>query len=114
MLTSSISCQEWFTLGVNGGVQPSWAVQSLLEHRLDAQINHPSFALFFSLLFATVFGLLAADLIRRANADVDLIDQKEDTKVAWCTLDEVYQHFEELAQIRGGCTHRSSCTWIEC
>jgi 8-oxo-dGTP diphosphatase len=36
------------------------------------------------------------------GGDVDLVDHEENTEVAWCTLDEVYEHFEELAQIPGG------------
>ena len=33
---------------------------------------------------------------------LDLVDHEENTGVAWCTLEEVYQHFEELAQIPDG------------
>jgi 8-oxo-dGTP diphosphatase len=36
------------------------------------------------------------------GGDVDLVDHEENTEVAWCTLDEVYEHFEELAQIPDG------------
>ena len=33
---------------------------------------------------------------------MDLVDHDENTEVAWCTLDKVYEHFEELAQIPSG------------
>ncbi len=33
---------------------------------------------------------------------MDLVDHDENAEVAWCTLDEVYEHFEDLAQIPGG------------
>ena len=36
------------------------------------------------------------------GGDLDLVDHEENTEVAWCTLDEVYEHFEELAQIPHG------------
>ncbi len=36
------------------------------------------------------------------GGDVDLVDHEENIDVAWCTLDEVYEHFEELAQIPEG------------
>ena len=36
------------------------------------------------------------------GGDVDLVDHEEKTEVAWCTLDKVYEHFEELAQIPSG------------
>jgi len=36
------------------------------------------------------------------GGDLDLVDHEENTGVAWCTLDEVYEHFEELAQIPHG------------
>jgi len=36
------------------------------------------------------------------GAPRDLVDHDENTEVAWCTLDEVYEHFEDLAQIPGG------------
>ena len=36
------------------------------------------------------------------GGNVDLVDHEENTEVAWCTRDEVYEHFEELAQIPDG------------
>jgi 8-oxo-dGTP diphosphatase len=41
-------------------------------------------------------------ICRVIDGDVDLVDHEENIDVAWCTLDEVYEHFEELAQIPGG------------
>ena len=41
-------------------------------------------------------------ICRVTGGDVDLVDHEENIAVAWCTLEEVYQHFEELAQIPGG------------
>ena len=36
------------------------------------------------------------------GGDLHLVDHEENTEVAWCTLDEVYQHFEELARVPDG------------
>ena len=41
-------------------------------------------------------------ICRVLGGALDLVDHEENTEVAWCSLDEVYQHFEELAQIPGG------------
>lgn len=41
-------------------------------------------------------------ICRVVGGDVDLVDHEENTEVAWCTMEEVYEHFEELAQIPGG------------
>ena len=41
-------------------------------------------------------------ICRVIGGDVDLVDHEENTELAWCTLDEVYEHFEELAQIPDG------------
>lgn len=39
---------------------------------------------------------------QRPRVGLRLVDHEENTAPAWCTLEEVYQHFEELAQIPGG------------
>src|SRR5262249_34232085 len=41
-------------------------------------------------------------ICRVVGGEVDLVDHEENTEGAWCTLDEVHQDFEELAQIPGG------------
>jgi transcriptional regulator with XRE-family HTH domain len=41
-------------------------------------------------------------ICREVGGDVDLVDHEENTEVAWCTLPEVYEHFQELAQIPDG------------
>ena len=41
-------------------------------------------------------------ICRVVGGDLDLVDHEENTEVAWCTLDEVYEHFEELARIPDG------------
>jgi 8-oxo-dGTP diphosphatase len=41
-------------------------------------------------------------ICRVVGGDVQLVDHEENTEVAWCTRREVYEHFEELAQIPGG------------
>ena len=41
-------------------------------------------------------------ICRVIGGDLDLVDHEENTEVAWCMLDEVYAHFEELARIPDG------------
>src|SRR5215471_12098111 len=41
-------------------------------------------------------------ICRVVGGTVDLVDHEENTEVALCTLNEVYEHFEELARIPDG------------
>jgi 8-oxo-dGTP pyrophosphatase MutT (NUDIX family) len=71
-------------------VREETGLEVAIEHRLGDRIQPVSKRHMYYFICRVVGG------------DLDLVDHEENVAVAWCTLDEVYQHFEELAQIPGG------------
>ena len=72
---------------VDGGMVTPQALQVAIDNRLGHRIQPVSKRHMYYYICSVIGG------------DVDLVDHEENIDVAWCTLDEVYEHFEELAQI---------------
>jgi len=71
-------------------VREETALEVVIEHRLGDRIQPVSKRHMHYFICNVVGGWL------------DLVDHEENTEVAWCTLDKVYEHIQELAQIPDG------------
>lgn len=71
-------------------VQEEVGLEVAIEHHLGDRIQPVSKRHMYYYICSVISGA------------VDLVDHEENIDVAWCTLDEVYAHFDELAQIPGG------------